>query len=304
MAMSRAAFARKRKQKLIIGVVAFVAIGIILLVVYFCLARSKTDPVVATLAGQKVEWEKSADKVESMATLSGDQALHFDGNSIFIKVQLTGQTSDISVSGTNTHGIDKFTGKANEEDDFTFDANYFEVGEEVIGEVTFDANPNNVFEDSASVRYFSFTVGEAPEPEPEPTTDSADSASSNSSESANATAASSVAATVYFNGFTVNTYKSKQDALNNAMGVGSDLLNCSLKAAVGDDVKRVRVWTEDEQGRSNGDEYFLWSDNGWSATMDLSNYSGSTIIVAVSVADNAVPPHNTYQYFALVLPAN
>lgn len=304
MAMSRRAFARRRRQKLIIGVGAFLALGIILVVAYCCLSGSKTEPIAATLAGQKVKWKKSADKAEAMATLSGDQALHFDENSIFIKVQLTGQDSGFNVSASNESSfLDKLSGKVkeSEEDDFTFNANYFEVGEVVIGEVTFDEAPNNVFEDSASVRYFSFTVGEAPEPEPTTDAGSADSATSNSSESA--TVANSVAATVYFNGFTVNTYESKEDALANAMGVGADLLNCSIKATVGDGVKRVRVWTENEYGTSNGDEFFLWSENGWSATMDLSNYGGNTIIVAVSVADNAVPPHNTYRYFALALPA-
>lgn len=132
--------------------------------------------------------------------------------------------------------------------------------------------------------------------------DAADEESSNSSDS-NSVVMSGVS--VFFNGAMVETYP-REDVMStqaiNLSDFSSDG-NVLIQAVVGNNqpVKRVRVWTESEDGVSNGDEYFLWSDNNWSANMNLGDYSG-TIIVAISVADNSTPPHNTYEYFKVHLP--
>lgn len=110
---------------------------------------------------------------------------------------------------------------------------------------------------------------------------------------------------VFFNGTMVKTY-SKEDAMASE-GVNlsdfSDSREVEVQAVIGHgiEVSRVRVWTENESGGSNGDEYFLYSDSNWSATLDLSDYSG-TILVAVAVSDNSVPPHTDYAYFKVLLP--
>lgn len=110
---------------------------------------------------------------------------------------------------------------------------------------------------------------------------------------------------VFFNGTMVKTY-SKEDAMASE-GVNlsdfSDSREVEVQAVIGygQEVSRVRVWTENESGGSNGDEYFLYSDSNWSATLDLSDYSG-TILVAVAVSDNSVPPHTDYAYFKVLLP--
>ena len=110
---------------------------------------------------------------------------------------------------------------------------------------------------------------------------------------------------VFFNGTMVKTY-SKEEALASE-GVNlsdlSDSREVEVQAVIGygQEVSRVRVWTENESGGSNGDEYFIYSDSNWSATLDLSDYSG-TILVAVAVSDNSVPPHTDYAYFKVLLP--
>lgn len=133
--------------------------------------------------------------------------------------------------------------------------------------------------------------------------DAADEESSNSSDSNSSVVMSGVS--VFFNGALVETYP-KEDIMNTQpinLNEFSDDGNVLIQAVVGNNqpVKRVRVWTESENGVSNGDEYILWSDNNWTANMKLSDYSG-TIIVAISVADNSTPPHNTYEYFKVHLP--
>lgn len=112
------------------------------------------------------------------------------------------------------------------------------------------------------------------------------------------------AVNIFFNGVSVKTYASKEDALNNPISISniSDSAMIPIQSIIGygQNVKRVRVWTESDTGVNNGDEYILWKDTDWSATMDLSKYSG-TIVVTISVADNSTPPHNTYEYYAMNL---
>lgn len=123
----------------------------------------------------------------------------------------------------------------------------------------------------------------------------------NSSQSA--VAVSSV--NIFFNGAMVQTY-SKEDALNSQAVNLSSFSNGDsvlIQAVVGfdQDVSRIRVWTENENGGDNGDEYFLYSDNNWSTKMNLGDYNG-TILVAICISDSSVPPKQTYQYFKVVLP--
>ena len=110
---------------------------------------------------------------------------------------------------------------------------------------------------------------------------------------------------VFFNGTMVKTYSKEEAMASEGVNLSdfSDSREVEVQAVIGygQEVSRVRVWTENESGGSNGDEYFLYSDSNWSATLDLSDYSG-TILVAVAVSDNSVPPHTDYAYFKVLLP--
>ena len=110
---------------------------------------------------------------------------------------------------------------------------------------------------------------------------------------------------VFFNGTMVKTYSKEEAMASTGVNLSdfSDSRQVEVQAVIGHDIEvsRVRVWTENESGGSNGDEYFLYSDSNWSATLDLSDYSG-TILVAVAVSDNSVPPHTDYAYFKVLLP--
>lgn len=141
------------------------------------------------------------------------------------------------------------------------------------------------------------------EPENSSETTETESNSEPESNSQSTVAISSV--NIFFNGAMVQTY-SKEDALNSqaidlsSFSNGDSVL---IQAVVGfdQDVSRIRVWTENETGGDNGDEYFLYSDNNWSTKMSLCDYSG-TILVAICISDNSVPPKQTYQYFKVNLP--
>lgn len=113
------------------------------------------------------------------------------------------------------------------------------------------------------------------------------------------------AVNVFFNGTMVKTYSKEEAMASEGVNLSdfSDSREVEVQAVIGygQKVSRVRVWTENESGGSNGDEYFLYSDSDWSATLDLSDYSG-TILVAVAVSDNSVPPHTDYAYFKVLLP--
>lgn len=110
---------------------------------------------------------------------------------------------------------------------------------------------------------------------------------------------------VFFNGTMVKTYSKEEAMASTGVNLSdfSDSRQVEVQAVIGHDIEvsRVRVWTENESGGSNGDEYFLYSDSNWSATLDLSDYSG-TILVAVAVSDNSVPPHTEHSYFKVILP--
>lgn len=135
------------------------------------------------------------------------------------------------------------------------------------------------------------------------TDDSGDEASENS-DSSNEDEGVVSGINVFFNGTSVKTYADKETALENYISLSefSSSREVEILAVIGygQEVSRVRVWTENESGGSNGDEYFLWEDNDWTDTMDLSMYDG-TIIVAVSTADYSTPPNNTYEYFSVRL---
>lgn len=109
---------------------------------------------------------------------------------------------------------------------------------------------------------------------------------------------------VFFNGTMVKTY-SKEDAMASA-GVNlsdfSDSRQIEVQAVIGygQEVSRIRVWTENESGGNNGDEYFLYSDTDWTTTLNLEDYSG-TILIAIAISDNSVPPHIDYAYFKVIL---
>lgn len=110
---------------------------------------------------------------------------------------------------------------------------------------------------------------------------------------------------VFFNGTMVKTYSKEEAMASSGVNLSdfSDSRQVEVQAVIGygQEVSRVRVWTENESGGSNGDEYFLYSDSNWSATLDLSDYSG-TILVVVAVSDNSVPPHTDHAYFKVILP--
>ena len=110
---------------------------------------------------------------------------------------------------------------------------------------------------------------------------------------------------VFFNGTMVKTHSKEEAMASEGINLSdfSDSREVEVQAVIGygQEVSRVRVWTENESGRSNGDEYFLYSDSDWSATLDLSDYSG-TILVVIAVSDNSVPPHTEHSYFKVILP--
>ena len=110
---------------------------------------------------------------------------------------------------------------------------------------------------------------------------------------------------VFFNGTMVKTYSKEEAMASEGVNLSdfSDSREVEVQAVIGygQEVSRVRVWTENESGGSNGDEYFLYSDSDWSATLDLSDYSG-TILVVIAVSDNSVPPHTEHAYFKVILP--
>ena len=110
---------------------------------------------------------------------------------------------------------------------------------------------------------------------------------------------------VFFNGTMVKTHSKEEAMASEGINLSdfSDSREVGVQAVIGygQEVSRVRVWTENGSGGSNGDEYFLYSDSDWSATLDLSDYSG-TILVVIAVSDNSVPPHTEHSYFKVILP--
>lgn len=110
---------------------------------------------------------------------------------------------------------------------------------------------------------------------------------------------------IFFDGAWIQTY-SREDAFNSEavnLNQFSNDPSVLVQALISynQPVSRIRVWVENESGGSISDEYFLYSDNNWSAEMDLSSITG-TVIVAISVADTNVPANNTYEYFKLFIP--
>lgn len=304
-----------RLGKIILLVVfLFVVLTIISIVGVIFTSTTSSTTVPAALNGITISWNSDEKKAIDSATLVAfdDQILTFEANDSVgeISISLCGQASKktYSASTNGTIGIADFLGIAAISVDglnFSFDANIFEVGEIVVIKAQFDGGSSaldKAFQDGTSCGYFAFMVGESQKTPQVETPETENPATPSTSTSAPAENTSDVQTNVYFNGFMVTSYTSREAALASPISIGEDALNCSIKCSVGNNTKRVRVWTENNQGTSHGDEYFLWADSSWTANVDFSAWSGETILICVCESDNSVPATNTYSYIAANIP--
>lgn len=298
---------------ILLVVLLFVVLTIISIVGVIVTSNSSSTTVPATLNSITISWNSDEKKAINNATLVAfdDQILAFEANDSIneISVSLCGQNSKKTYSAsTSVLGIADFLGISAISVDglnFSFDANIFEVGEIVLIKAQFDSDKavlDKAFQEDNSYGYFAFMVGESQKVPQTETPEPENSAAPSTSTSAPAESTTNAQASVYFNGFMVTSHESREAALTSPISIGEDALNCSIKCSVGNNTKRVRVWTESNQGTSHGDEYFMWSDNSWTANVDFSAWSGETILICVCVSDNSVPATNTYSYIAANIP--
>lgn len=109
---------------------------------------------------------------------------------------------------------------------------------------------------------------------------------------------------VFFNGFELPSYESKEDALAHAMKISSEAAaNSSFTVTVDEETTaRVRMWIENEHGSNLYDEHILYSENGWTDSFSLSKYSGKTIILGISISDKEIISNMAIDYIAVEVP--
>lgn len=293
-----------KKNRNFVILVAVLVVGIIISSIGMNAAKEpEVIGVSATLNGTPITWETTEEAAADFPAMmaSGEQTLAFDEEcSAKISVTLTGQSSGKNYSAsTKSFNFFSFFGASPisvDENNFKFDANTFEEGEIVVIEAEIESD--EAFQDTV-YEYFSFVV-EEPQENVQPETSQLFE-DTNTSEAAPFQPEFVANTKVYFNGFMFPRYSTREQALSSPISIGEDVATCSIDCAVDDNVKRVRIWTEDDCGTSHDDEYFLYDDNGFSDTIDLSAWSNETILIGVCIADNNVPSNNDYSYIAIEL---
>ena len=105
------------------------------------------------------------------------------------------------------------------------------------------------------------------------------------------------------NGFNLTMYETPSDALSNVTTLTSST-EVEFKAVVdSQNTSRVSVFVVDKNGTNAYQEYFLTEDNDWTATVDLSQYTGKKIIMGICTTDTAMIPKSVYKYIGVHISA-
>ena len=282
----------------ILKCIIFIVVAVV--VIIFCMARLSTNHAVGTYINNNqvsgYDKEKTALNQTAFLEFSDTCVVAFDSNDLHgISVTLDGQTSEKHLyASTEASQVAQSLGIAEitigDDGSFTFDANYsFEVGETVLMTVEYNGSDND-FGSDITTKYFAFVVGES--------TNS--SSSSTGTIDANTEENSDMTPSVYFNGVTVATFDSKENAISNCERSYVSSYDIMVEP---NGVDRVIISTytlnlDDGSFHFNNAETFIYSGTDWSAHIDLSQYVGEVIVVKVRVEGADILEN---RYFAVQL---